>query len=390
MRPLAFVLAGVVAVAPASAQHPEPAAGLVALHQALLDAATDVVVMNVAAHPDDESSRTGAILRKKHGMRIVTVYTTHGDGGQNAIGREIGPELAALRVRETLRASAMSGVEVRWLGMPDFGFSKTLDETLLVWGADKLRDAMREALDRVDPDVVITNHSLTQGHGHHRASFWAIHEVLKERTAAGRFAPLLLGRCGVEAAQLVLDPGELDAVRGETFARLAHRAWTQHVTQGPWGPHNPLQVGKDFWKVVWPEGDARLAVEPAAWGRERPAGAGLPAEAAAMPRGDLLRLARERLLAVRAEMQALRADRWSPATRRRASVLRLRQDALERVVLAITNVRVEAWLDRDEVALGGNGKAMVVVHGHERTGQIKVRCGGAAGEPVQVAVRPTP
>ena len=188
------------------AQTAEPVAGYVALHQALLDASTDLVVMNVAAHPDDESSRTNAVMRRKYGVRIVTVYSTYGDGGQNAIGREIGPELAGLRVRETMRAAAMSGVDVRWLGMPDFGFSKTLDETLKVWGADKLKDAMRDVLDRVEPDIVLTHHSLTQGHGHHRASFWAITEVLKERAAAGKRTPVMFGRCGVEQAQLPVGP----------------------------------------------------------------------------------------------------------------------------------------------------------------------------------------
>ncbi|MBL8750672.1 MAG: hypothetical protein JNK78_16050, partial [Planctomycetes bacterium] len=53
------------------AQEAEPDAGLVALHQALLDAGTDAVVLNVAAHPDDESSRTNTILRRKYGMRVV-------------------------------------------------------------------------------------------------------------------------------------------------------------------------------------------------------------------------------------------------------------------------------------------------------------------------------
>src|SRR5262245_38116506 len=99
------------------AQGPEPEAGLVALHQACLDAATDGVVLNVTAHPDADSSRTNTMLRRKYGLRVVTVYSTYGDGGQNAIGKEIGPELAWLRVRETLRASAMMGFEVRWLGM---------------------------------------------------------------------------------------------------------------------------------------------------------------------------------------------------------------------------------------------------------------------------------
>jgi LmbE family N-acetylglucosaminyl deacetylase len=375
----------------AAAQQTEPASGLVALHQALLDASTDVVVLNVAAHPDDESSRTNTILRRKHGMRVVTVYSTYGDGGQNAIGREIGPELAGLRVRETLRAAAMSGVDVRWLGMEDFGFSKTLDETLRVWGADALRDAMRAVVDAVDPDVVITNHSLTQGHGHHRASFWAIREVLQQRAAAGRRAPPLLARCGVEQAQLVLDPNELDPARGETWARLAHRAWTQHVTQGPWGPHNPLQVGKDFWRVAFPEnGDAVAAADPMRWGREQPRGAGLPANAPTLPREQLATLARERLVALRGELKAVVADLAADGALRRARLLRQRCGALERVLLALANVRVETWLERDQVPLGGNGKAFVVVHGHERVQRLAVRCGDGVGEQVQTPVRPTP
>ena len=385
------VVAGWLLAFTLSAQQAEPAAGLVALHQALLDAATDVVVLNIAAHPDDESSRTNTILRRRHGMRIVTAYTTYGDGGQNAIGREIGPELADLRVRETLRAAAMSGVEVRWLGMPDFGFSKTLDETLAVWGADRLRDAMRELIDRVDPDVVLTNHSLTQGHGHHRASFWAVTEVLKERAAAGRFVPPMYARCALEQAQLTFDPAALDPARGETFARLAHRAWTQHVTQGPWGPHNPLQVGKDYWKVVFPEGVATdIASDLARWSREQGGGAGLPEDAMQMPPARLQTIARERLLALRAELMAVFDDPRAAGAKRRAALLRSRCEEVEAVLLALANVRIETWLDKEEVPLGGGGRAYVVVHGHERVQKLAVSCNHEPAEPVQGAVRATP
>ncbi|MFN9758087.1 MAG: PIG-L deacetylase family protein, partial [Planctomycetota bacterium] len=366
-------LAGALAlflVAPvAVAQQAEPEAGLVAIHQILRDLATDVVVLNVAAHPDDESSRTGTMLRRKHGMRVVTAYSTYGDGGQNAIGREIGPELAAIRVRETLRAAAMSGVAVRWLGMPDFGFSKTLDETLGVWGRDNLLAAMRATIDAVDPDVIVTNHSLTQGHGHHRATWWAAVEVLKERAAAGRFVPWMFMRCGAEDAQLVLDPAELDPARGETYARLAHRAWTQHVSQGPWGPHDPLQVGKDTWKLAFPaDADAATvarAVDLAQWGREARGGAGLPANAAMLPPAELRALARERFVAAEQEYTAALRDLATPAARRRAAVLRHRRDALQRLLLAAAGVRVEAWLADRAIAFGRTGKAYVVVHGHE-------------------------
>ena len=64
------------------AQGPEPEAGLVALHQARLDLDCDLVALNVAAHPDDESSRTNTMLRRKYGVRVVTVYTTYGDGAR--------------------------------------------------------------------------------------------------------------------------------------------------------------------------------------------------------------------------------------------------------------------------------------------------------------------
>ena len=96
--------------------------------QACKDATTDAVVMNLAAHPDDESGRSLVFLRRKFGVRTVTVYSTCGEGGQNAIGREIGMELARIRTRETLAAARLTGTQVRWLGFADFGYSKTAAE----------------------------------------------------------------------------------------------------------------------------------------------------------------------------------------------------------------------------------------------------------------------
>ncbi|MBK8097536.1 MAG: PIG-L family deacetylase [Planctomycetes bacterium] len=369
-----------VAVAPVLAQQPEPEAGLVALEQARLDADNPGVVLNVAAHPDDESSRTNTMLRRKFGLRVVTVYSTYGDGGQNAIGREIGPELAWLRVRETLRAAAMSDVDVRWLGMPDFGFSKNLEETLRVWDGDRLRAAMRAILDEIEPDIIITNHNPTQGHGHHRASYWAVSEVLKERATAGGRVPPLYARCGVDDAHFTLDPSELDPARGETFARLAHRAWTQHITQGPWGPHNPLQVGKDHWRLVFPEGVAKeQAADPRRWLPAEQLNGGIGPSGVAPPSESPL--SREDLAAWHAPQPAgvAAAQRWS----------RKRQ-ALQRIAMAHAGVRVETWLDRDEVARDGTGKVFVVVHGHGKVKDLKVGRRGTSADPAMATLRATP
>ncbi|MCA8973069.1 MAG: PIG-L family deacetylase [Planctomycetes bacterium] len=362
-----LAIAFTVLLAATPAQGPEPTAGLVALHQACLDASTDAVVLNVAAHPDDEASRTRMMLRRRHGARVVTAYATYGDGGQNAIGREIGHELAHLRVRETLRAAAMSDVEVRWLGMEDFGFSKTLDETLSMWGRDRLRDAMRAVIAEVKPDLIITNHDIGRGHGHHRACAWAVLEVLRERAANGEAVPPMLGRCGPDDAWVTVDPGELDPARGETFAKLAHDAWVQHATQGPWGPHDPMHVSKEWWQLVFPEGRERKPVDGfAAWlpqcGREE-----LARGAEAWSREQLHREVRRRLGS---------CDR---SGREFA--------ALSRALMALADVRVEAGLASEFVPLGGEGKVSVIVHGHERVAALDVSCEGVAATPVNAPVR---
>jgi LmbE family N-acetylglucosaminyl deacetylase len=385
-RGLFFAAVAVAFVAAPRAQLAEPEAGLVAAHQAWLDANNDVVVLNVAAHPDDESSRTNAVLRRKHGVRVVQVYTTYGDGGQNAIGREIGPALAKIRVRETLRAAAMSGADVRWLGMSDFGFSKTREETLRFWGAELLKDRMRAVFDEVDPDVVITNHSLDKGHGHHRASIWAAIELLKERVAGGRYVPRLYSRSGVDKAQLALDPGELDPARGHTYARLAWDAWTQHESQGPWGEHRPLRVGKDYWRVVYPEGVAAAdAGDLAQWPRRTAVyeGTTLPADFRARSAEDRWRAAasvRRALLERAAESSRLRAAR----------VWRRRARAVERLMLAIKGVRAEVWLAREDVPRGGDGKGYVVLHGHQQVTGLRVSSGDREGDVVRRPVRETP
>lgn len=403
-RFLPAALVGLSAVAAAQ----EPGAGLAALRQACIDAGRDAVVLNIAAHPDDESSRTDVILRRKYGLRVVGAYTTYGDGGQNAIGREIGPELADLRVRETLRAAAISDFEVRWLGMSDFGFSKTLEETLKVWGEERLLNAMRALVDSVQPDLVFTNHNLTQGHGHHRASFWAIDKVLKERQAAGLPAIPLYVRANLRDQQVTFEPSEVDPVRGETYARLAHRSWTHHVTQGPWGPHNPLQVTRDMWKLVLPEGTtAERAAAPLGWITsvfDSPAclaackARGLEASKLEAELGEFVsdrpvleqgaRAARllPELLQVREALHETHSDGAAVALRR----LDRRIDAVQRVLLAAHGIDVEVWVEREEVPISGEGRAYVVVHGIEATADLEVRCGGVKAEPAQAQVRAAP
>lgn len=392
-RRAAAALSLFTAVVGLRAQEPEPEAGLVALHQAVLDAGTDAVVLNVAAHPDDESSRTNTMLRRKYGMTVVACYTTYGDGGQNAIGREIGPELAAIRVQETLHAAATSGVEVRWLGMDDFGFSKTLDETLATWGRERLLDAMRKVVDDVCPDFIVTNHSLDGGHGHHRATFWAIQQVLAERAAQHRRVPALVARSKVEEADWIVDPAELEPARGETYARLAHRAWTQHVTQGPWGPHDPMQVGRDWWRVVnkgecavrgaGSDGDA--VPMPWCWTRSPQAmPAGVDTAGEVVDRAALRTWAIE-VLRGPAGFDVSLGDRDAQIVSQRLQAHR--RTAAERVLMALAGVRIETWLAESEVPADGAGVVNVVVHNADRVADLDIRSDERVAMPVTQPVR---
>ena len=273
------------------------------------------------------------MLRRKHGMRVVQVYSTYGDGGQNAIGREIGPALARIRVRETLRAAAMSGAEVRWLGMPDFGFSKTREETLKFWGAEEFKDRMRRVFDEVDPDVVITNHSLDKGHGHHRASIWAAIELLKERERDGRYVPRLYPRSGVDKAQLAFDPASWTqraatptrgwrgtrgrSTRARARGASAAAARRQRLLAGGLsrGCRRDGRRGPRGWRGRWGRSGHGVA--------ER-----LP-HVSARPRWREAAVVR-RTLIEQADKSSRR--RWSQVWRRRA-------DALQRLMLALKGVR---------------------------------------------------
>src|SRR6266404_7361784 len=104
------------------------------LHQALLDLTNPFTVMCVAAHPDDEDGTTLTMLRRKFGVHTVSLFSTYGEGGQNAVGPELYEELGVIRARETMAAAAVQGSEPYFLGLRDFGFSKSAAEAFRVWG----------------------------------------------------------------------------------------------------------------------------------------------------------------------------------------------------------------------------------------------------------------
>src|SRR5688572_33382172 len=150
------------------------------LHQALLDLTNPWTVMCVAAHPDDEDGSSLTVLRRKYGIHTVSLFSTFGEGGQNAVGPELYEDLGVIRARETMAASEVQGSEPHFLGFRDFGFSKSAEETFRLWGEKELLRRMVLNNRRLRRDFIITNHDTTSGHGHQQAIGRMIVEAFRE------------------------------------------------------------------------------------------------------------------------------------------------------------------------------------------------------------------
>jgi LmbE family N-acetylglucosaminyl deacetylase len=247
------------AIGPTRAQEPvssptpvTSAARKAELHQALVDLTNPFTVMCVAAHPDDEDGTTLTMLRRKFGVHTLSLFSTYGEGGQNAVGPELYEELGVIRARETMAAARIQGSEPYFLGLKDFGYSKSPEEAFRIWGHDEALRRMVLKIRELRPDVIITNHSVANhDHGHHQATARLIVEAFDAAADPQRF-PEQLGTLKPWQAQRLfvrmfggakpnptdkivsIDPNEIDPVRNSSFAEQALDALQEHATQGPW------------------------------------------------------------------------------------------------------------------------------------------------------------
>ncbi len=160
-----------------------------------------LVVMNLAAHPDDEDGLTMAYYRGNQDAVVYSVITTRGEGGQNEAGPDLYERLGAIRTTETEAAARILGTRVLYLNRYDFGFSKHAAEAFAEWsqprtgfwedrdtdleaaaGRDALVADVVHLIRRFKPDVLFTNHDTTTAwpdaqHGHHQATGIAAYDA---------------------------------------------------------------------------------------------------------------------------------------------------------------------------------------------------------------------
>jgi LmbE family N-acetylglucosaminyl deacetylase len=210
-------------------------------------------VLYIAAHPDDENNALLAYFAKGRKVRTAYLALTRGDGGQNLIGTEQGELLGVLRTEELLDARAVDGAEQFFTRAVDFGYSKTPEETLRIWGHDAVLSDMVWVIRSFRPDVIITRFPVNGGgHGHHTASAILASEAFRAAADPTRFpeqlryvkpwqATRLLWNVfnwpGVPLPpgthpQLAIDLGAYDSLLGESYTEIAATARTMHKSQG--------------------------------------------------------------------------------------------------------------------------------------------------------------
>src|ERR1700719_3278557 len=118
--------------------------GAAGLWQALLKLHTRASLLMLVAHPDDEDGGMLTYESRGQGARASLFALNRGEGGQNVMSDDFWDALGLVRTEELLAADRYYGVQQFWGTVADFGFSKTREEALDLWGHDRLlEDAVR-------------------------------------------------------------------------------------------------------------------------------------------------------------------------------------------------------------------------------------------------------
>ena len=182
---------------------------MVALHRLLsrLDAHRRVLV--IGAHPDDEDTALLALVARGMGGEAAYLSLSRGEGGQNLIGPELGEELGLIRTQELMAARGVDGARQFFTRAFDFGYTRSLDETLEKWPKEAILEDTVRVVRRFKPQVIVSIFPTTAdaGHGQHQEAGVAAHEVFAASADAARFAaggrPAAVARVGALPLELL-------------------------------------------------------------------------------------------------------------------------------------------------------------------------------------------
>jgi LmbE family N-acetylglucosaminyl deacetylase len=227
----------------------EPAAtgGIAVVDRALAKLSTHRRLLVIAAHPDDEDTSLLTLVSRGMGGESAYLAMSRGEGGQNLIGPELGVDLGLIRSRELLAARGVDGGRQYFARAFDFGYTRSLEETLRLWPKEVLVEDTVRVIRRFKPQVVV---SIFPGqphpnHGQHQAAGVAAHEAfplagdpkaLPQLAQEGLlpWTPQALYRSGwfnPPPEAITLPIGGVDPLAGRSYYQIAMASRSQHRSQ---------------------------------------------------------------------------------------------------------------------------------------------------------------
>ena len=240
-----FVILGTLAAFSVAARGAR-AQSVVQVVDAIDHARVSTRILYVTAHPDDERSSVLTYLSHGLGATVALCSTTRGEGGQNAIGPELGPALKILRTNELYQATQVYGVKLFFTRAPDFGFSKSAEETLKIWHGVAKEDLVR-ILRTFRPDIVINQWGgVHSGHGQHQATGIVVPEAVEAAGDASAYPEQLqeglrpwhvqrvlqFASRGEGTGSVSLQVGDISPLWGESYSDLGLKGFASHRSQG--------------------------------------------------------------------------------------------------------------------------------------------------------------
>ena len=253
------------APAPGSPLEPASTGGVIALDRLLHKLSVHKRMLVIGAHPDDEDNRLLTLVSRRMGAEVAYLSLSRGEGGQNLLGPHLGVPLGLVRTQELLGARRIDGGRQYFTRAYDFGYTRSLEETLSLWPKDVLLEDVTRIVRRFRPQVIVTVFSGTprDGHGQHHASGVvgkevasadpaAIPSLEKEGLLPWKISALYC--CGYsDLATIVLPTGEIDPLTGRSYQQIAAASRSNHRSQdmGALQPAGPGQT-----RLAWVAGGA--------------------------------------------------------------------------------------------------------------------------------------
>lgn len=232
--------------------------GSAALWQSLKKLRTRASLMMITAHPDDEDGGMLTYESRGKGARVSLLTLNRGEGGANVMSPDFFDALGLVRTAELLEAGRYYGVDQYWTRVIDYGFSKTMLESMDHWTRERvLYDAVRVV--RLARPLVVTSVFVggpSDGHGNHQtagsmaqAVFQAAGDptVFPDQIRAGlrpwspvkTYARIPFGRGSQPLAVNVEIPqGTFDPVLGASYVQIAREGLGYQRSQNG-GPNIP-------------------------------------------------------------------------------------------------------------------------------------------------------